>query len=161
MTNDDEVDEEMNGEDVADEKLDTPEPKIIASSIEEDNSTSSTTQQTAPVKRKIGRRAKKVSKKDDGELEPFDLKEFFIPKDRNWVLPVYIAIVVLLFGYYMVGFMGVVDETCKEQADIGDSDCDGYVDEVDTGQNDSDDEGDGSEDNSTTEQSNGNSTGDS
>jgi hypothetical protein len=59
----------------------------------------------------------------------------------------------------MVGFMGVVDETCKEQADIGDLDCDGYPDEVDTGQTDSVDEGDGTEDNSTTEQSNGNSTG--
>lgn len=101
-------------------------------------------EQAAKKKRTVVRRGKKVNvKKDDGALEPFDLKSFFIPEDRNWVLPVFIAFVVLLFGYYMVVFMGVVAETCEAQEEIGDDDCDGNVDNPETG---SDDSGDGGSD---------------
>ena len=107
-------------------------------------------EQAAKKKRTVVRRGKKAKvKKDDGELEPFDLKSFFIPEDRNWVLPVFIAFVVLLFGYYMIVYMGVVAETCEGQAEIGDDDCDGYVDNPETDSDDSGDDGSDSSNNST------------
>ena len=113
-----------------------------------------------PVKkRKAVRRRKKVEpKKGDGELEPFDLKSYFIPKDRNWVLPVFVVIVLLLFGYYMVVFMGVVSETCDAQAEIGDDDCDGYVDNPETSSDDSASDDSDSNNNSTSESSDGDGT---
>jgi hypothetical protein len=110
-------------------------------------------------KRRAVRRRKKVEpKKGDGELEPFDLKSYFIPKDRNWVLPVFVVIVLLLFGYYMVVFMGVVSETCDAQANIGDDDCDGYVDNPETSSDDSASDDSDSNNNSTSESSEGNGT---
>ena len=117
-------------------------------------------EESEPVKkRKAVRRRKKVEpKKGDGELEPFDLKSYFIPKDRNWVLPVFVVIVLLLFGYYMVVFMGVVSETCDAQAEIGDDDCDGYVDNPETSSDDSASDDSDSNNNSTSESSDGDGT---
>ena len=108
--------------------------------------------------RAVRRRKKVEPKKGDGELEPFDLKSYFIPKDRNWVLPVFVVIVLLLFGYYMVVFMGVVSETCDAQADIGDDDCDGYVDNPETSTDDSNSDGSDSGNNTTSGDLNNNGT---
>ena len=152
MSKDDTVEEEQE-EEV--EELQVEEPKPEEEEVEELQ-----VEEPKPVKeRKAVRRRKKVEpKKGDGELEPFDLKSYFIPKDRNWVLPTFVAIVVLLFGYYMVVFMGVVDETCKDQADIGDEDCDGYVDNPETSTDDSNSDGSDSGNNTTSGELNNNST---
>jgi len=152
MSKDDTVEEEQE-EEV--EELQVEEPKPEEEEVEELQ-----VEEPKPVKeRKAVRRRKKVEpKKGDGELEPFDLKSYFIPKDRNWVLPTFVAIVVLLFGYYMVVFMGVVDETCKDQADIGDEDCDGYVDNPETSTDDSNSDGSDSGNNTTSGDLNNNST---
>jgi hypothetical protein len=144
MSKDDPVDEKLEEEDAK-----TASPASVETVIE-----------TPKKKRKgVRRRKKDKPKKDDGELEPFDLKSFFIPKDRNWVLPVFVAIVVLLFGYYMVVFMGVVSDTCDDQAEIGDADCDGYVDDPDTSSDDLTGDGSDSNDNSTSGDTSGNGTG--
>ena len=135
MSKDDTVEEEEDVEELAEEE---PEPE---------------------KKRRVVRRRKKVEpKKGDGELEPFNLKSYFIPEDRNWVLPSFIAILVLLFGYYMVVFMDVVSETCDAQADIGDEDCDGYVDNPETSTDDSNSDGSDSGNNTTSGDLNNNST---
>jgi hypothetical protein len=154
MSKDDTVEEEEEQEEEVEELL-VEEPKPEEEEVEE-----LLVEEPKPVnKRKAVRRRKKVEpKKGDGELEPFDLKSYFIPKDRNWVLPAFVAIVVLLFGYYMVVFMGVVDETCKDQADIGDEDCDGYVDNPETSTDDSNSDGSDSGNNTTSGDLNNNST---
>ena len=90
-------------------------------------------------KRIVGRRSKKKEKKDNEELEPFALKDFFIPDDRGWVMPMFIIFVIVLLGYYMVGFIETVDETCDLQEIDGDDDCDGYVDNPGTESDDSTD----------------------
>ena len=102
-------------------------------------------------KRVVGRRPKKEEKVeekvDDGELEPFALKDFFIPDDRGWVMPMFIIFVIVLLGYYMVGFIESVDETCDIQEANGDDDCDGFEDNPSTETDDS--TGSGNETNST------------
>jgi hypothetical protein len=103
----------------------------------------------AKKKRSVGRRSKKEEKSDDGELEPFALKDFFIPDDRGWVMPMFIIFVIVLFGYYMVGFIETVDETCDLQEVNGDDDCDGYEDNPSTESDDS--SGSGNETNSTSQ----------
>ena len=155
MSKDDTVEEEEEQEEEVEELL-VEEPKPEEEEVEELQ-----VEEPKPVnKRKAVRRRKKVEpKKGDGELEPFDLKSYFIPKDRNWVLPVFVVIVLLLFGYYMVVFMGVVSETCDAQAEIGDDDCDGYVDNPETSSDDSASDDSDSNNNSTSESSDGNGTG--
>ncbi len=154
MSKDDTVDEEP------EEEEDMEESQVEESKPEEEDMEESQVEESKPTERRraVRRRKKVEPKKDDGELEPFDLKSFFIPKDRNWVLPVFVAIVVLLFGYYMVGFMGVVNATCEEQADIGDDDCDGYVDNPETSSDDSDSDGTDSSNNTTSGDSSDNGT---
>ena len=88
-------------------------------------------------KRIVGRRSKKKEKTDDGELEPFALKDFFIPDDRGWVMPMFVVFVIVLLGYYMVGFIETVDETCDLQGVNGDDDCDGFEDNPGTESDDS------------------------
>ena len=146
-----ETDEEKDSKDPkVDEEIDEEKDSKVDEESDEESEEENTMEepvveeQAAKKKRTVVRRGKKVNvKKDDGALEPFDLKSFFIPEDRNWVLPVFIAFVVLLFGYYMIVFMGVVAETCEAQEEIGDDDCDGHDDNPET---DSDDSGDGGSD---------------
>jgi len=80
--------------------------------------------------RRAVRRRRDLSKKavKAEPREPFDLKSYLIPKDRNWVLPAYFAMMVILLIYYFVGFAGVVSEVCETQASSGDADCDGLPD---------------------------------
>jgi len=147
-----ETDKEKDSKDSkVDEETDEEEDSKVDEESDEESDEENTMEephveeQAAKKKRTVVRRGKKVKvKKDDGALEPFDLKSFFIPEDRNWVLPVFIAFVVLLFGYYMVVFMGVVAETCEAQEEIGDDDCDGYVDDEDDDDDDGDDGSDSS-----------------
>jgi hypothetical protein len=144
-----EIDEEKDSK--ADKETDEEKDSKADKESEDENTMEEPTveERAAKKKRTVVRRGqKKKVKKDDGELEPFDLKSFFIPEDRNWVLPAFIAFVVLLFGYYMIVFMGVVAETCDGQAEIGDDDCDGYVDNPGTGSDDSGDSGDSGSDSS-------------
>ena len=147
-----ETDEEKDSKDSkVDEEIDEEKDSKVDEESDEENTMEEphVEEQAAKKKRTVVRRGKKVKvKKDDGALEPFDLKSFFIPEDRNWVLPVFIAFVVLLFGYYMVVFMGVVAETCEAQEEIGDDDCDGYVDNPETDSDDSGDSGDSGSDSS-------------
>ena len=152
MSKDDTVEEEQE-EDVEELPEEEPEP------VEEGEEELPEEESEPEKKRRAVRRRKKVEpKKGDGELEPFDLKSYFIPKDRNWVLPVFVVIVLLLFGYYMVVFMGVVSETCDAQAEIGDDDCDGYVDNPETSSDDSASDDSDSNNNSTSESSDGDGT---
>ena len=66
---------------------------------------------------------------DGNAIEPYLLKDYLIPKDRPWVLPVFLIILVAVFGYYTVTFMGAVDDVCAAQEEMGDMDCDGYPDD--------------------------------
>lgn len=132
LSSEDEV-SQMNSEEVADNKIETSKAKLSQSESKMEGINQSKTSQAweseekaAPVKT-AAESSKAIAEKDDGSIEPFDLKSFFIPRDRDWVLPVFVAITLLIFGYYMVVFMGIVEETCQAQEEIGDTDCDGYV----------------------------------
>jgi len=165
MSKDDTVEEEEDVEELAEEEPEPVEEDVEelaeeeSEPVEEDVEELAEEEPEPEKKRRVVRRRKKVEpKKGDGELEPFNLKSYFIPEDRNWVLPSFIAILVLLFGYYMVVFMDVVSETCDAQADIGDEDCDGYVDNPETSTDDSNSDGSDSGNNTTSGDLNNNST---
>ncbi len=157
MSKDDTVEEEEDVEELPEEESEPVEED--SEPVEEEMEELPEEEPKPEKKHRAVRRRKKVEpKKGDGELKPFNLKSYFIPEDRNWVLPSFIAILVLLFGYYMVVFMDVVSETCDAQAEIGDDDCDGYVDNPETSTDDSNSDGSDSGNNTTSGDLNNNST---
>lgn len=87
---------------------------------------------------------------DSNAIEPYPLKDYLIPKDRPWVLPVFLVILVAVFGYYTVTFMGAVDDVCAAQEEMGDMDCDGYPDDP-AGDETSEDASEGDDSTSTTD----------